>query len=173
MQETFSMRKKEGLADYRYFPEPDLPPLVTDSDFVDSVRQTMAELPSELRQRLTDAGLPIDVVLIIAQDVQARAAPFCCADASDVAHSAGQSVVSATVCNSVRSAPFAHTALGGMALVACRQSMHTLIACVCGAGGALLSRRSRRGCRRKASRQLDPARHHRLVQGQQRAPSLC
>ena len=37
------MRKKEGLADYRYFSEPDLPPLVTDSDFVDSVRQTMAE----------------------------------------------------------------------------------------------------------------------------------
>lgn len=37
-QVTFTMRKKEGLADYRYFPEPDLPPLVLQPGFVDSVQ---------------------------------------------------------------------------------------------------------------------------------------
>ena len=35
---TFSMRKKEGLADYRYFPEPDLPPLVLSEAYVEQVR---------------------------------------------------------------------------------------------------------------------------------------
>ena len=64
------MRKKEGLADYRYFPEPDLPPLATPPEFVDRVRRSMAELPSALRARLSDAGLPTDVALIVAEEVE-------------------------------------------------------------------------------------------------------
>lgn len=36
--QTFSMRKKEGLADYRYFPEPDLPPLVVTEEMVEGVK---------------------------------------------------------------------------------------------------------------------------------------
>jgi hypothetical protein len=36
-QITYSMRKKEGLADYRYFPEPDLPPLLVTDEYVSSV----------------------------------------------------------------------------------------------------------------------------------------
>ena len=35
---TYTMRKKEGLADYRYFPEPDLPPLLLDAEDIDSER---------------------------------------------------------------------------------------------------------------------------------------
>lgn len=41
-QRTYSMRRKEGLADYRYFPEPDLPPLVLSQGFVDELQVSMA-----------------------------------------------------------------------------------------------------------------------------------
>ncbi len=37
-QVTMSMRKKEGLADYRYFPEPDLPPLVVSESYLQDVQ---------------------------------------------------------------------------------------------------------------------------------------
>jgi aspartyl-tRNA(Asn)/glutamyl-tRNA(Gln) amidotransferase subunit B len=63
------MRKKEGSADYRYFPEPDLMPLVVSEEQIESIRASMAELPSALRKRLLDIGLPVDVALIIAEDV--------------------------------------------------------------------------------------------------------
>jgi aspartyl-tRNA(Asn)/glutamyl-tRNA(Gln) amidotransferase subunit B len=49
--ETFSMRSKEEAQDYRYFPEPDLPPLVLDEAWVESVKATMPELPREKRAR--------------------------------------------------------------------------------------------------------------------------
>ena len=48
---TFSMRSKESAQDYRYFPEPDLPPLILDETFVDRVRHEMPELPREKRKR--------------------------------------------------------------------------------------------------------------------------
>ncbi len=52
---TFSMRKKEAINDYRYFPEPDLPPtLITDAD-IDRVRQDMPELPESLYERFTNS----------------------------------------------------------------------------------------------------------------------
>ena len=50
--ETRAMRTKEDAADYRYFPDPDLPPLVIARDWVDSVRADMPELPHVLRERL-------------------------------------------------------------------------------------------------------------------------
>ena len=51
---TFSMRKKEAINDYRYFPEPDLPPtLITDAD-VARVRENMPELPESLYKRFTE-----------------------------------------------------------------------------------------------------------------------
>ena len=56
---THSMRSKEEAHDYRYFPEPDLPPLVIDPARVEAVRQTMPELPEARRQRFVAAyGLP-------------------------------------------------------------------------------------------------------------------
>ena len=56
---TVSMRSKEEAHDYRYFPEPDLPPLVVDSGRIAAVRQTMPELPDARRNRfVADYGIP-------------------------------------------------------------------------------------------------------------------
>ncbi len=57
--ETRAMRTKEDAADYRYFPDPDLPPLVIEPEWVDRVRSEMAELPRVMAQRfVADYGLP-------------------------------------------------------------------------------------------------------------------
>ncbi|NNG24668.1 Asp-tRNA(Asn)/Glu-tRNA(Gln) amidotransferase subunit GatB [Telluria aromaticivorans] len=58
-KETRSMRTKEDAQDYRYFPDPDLPPLVIGQDWIDRIRAEMPELPGALRARFTgDYGLP-------------------------------------------------------------------------------------------------------------------
>src|SRR5580693_173368 len=51
---TFSMRSKEEAQDYRYFPDPDLPPLVLDDALVDEVKRSMPELPEAKRRRFID-----------------------------------------------------------------------------------------------------------------------
>jgi aspartyl-tRNA(Asn)/glutamyl-tRNA(Gln) amidotransferase subunit B len=57
--ETRAMRTKEDAADYRYFPDPDLPPLVIARDWVEQVRAAMPELPRAMAERLVrDYGLP-------------------------------------------------------------------------------------------------------------------
>jgi aspartyl-tRNA(Asn)/glutamyl-tRNA(Gln) amidotransferase subunit B len=57
--ETRAMRTKEDAADYRYFPDPDLPPLVIASEWVERVRGEMAELPRVMAARFVkDYGLP-------------------------------------------------------------------------------------------------------------------
>jgi len=50
--ETRVMRSKEEAHDYRYFPEPDLPPLIVSDEFVERVRAEMPELPEARRRRL-------------------------------------------------------------------------------------------------------------------------
>jgi aspartyl-tRNA(Asn)/glutamyl-tRNA(Gln) amidotransferase subunit B len=52
---TQSMRSKEGAHDYRYFPEPDLPPLRVDVAWIERVRQSMPELPEARMARLVAA----------------------------------------------------------------------------------------------------------------------
>jgi aspartyl-tRNA(Asn)/glutamyl-tRNA(Gln) amidotransferase subunit B len=55
---TRSMRSKEEAMDYRYFPDPDLPPLVLDQAFIDAVKTTLPELPNAKRARfMKDYGL--------------------------------------------------------------------------------------------------------------------
>jgi aspartyl-tRNA(Asn)/glutamyl-tRNA(Gln) amidotransferase subunit B len=49
--ETRAMRSKEDAADYRYFPDPDLPPLVIEPDWVERVRAAMTELPRVMAAR--------------------------------------------------------------------------------------------------------------------------
>ena len=57
--ETRAMRTKEDAADYRYFPDPDLPPLVIGRDWVERVKAQMTELPRVMAARfVADYGLP-------------------------------------------------------------------------------------------------------------------
>ncbi|MDR1473359.1 MAG: Asp-tRNA(Asn)/Glu-tRNA(Gln) amidotransferase subunit GatB [Lactobacillales bacterium] len=56
---TILMRVKEGLSDYRYFPEPDLPKLIISDEWVDEIKQKMPELPAARRKRyINELGLP-------------------------------------------------------------------------------------------------------------------
>lgn len=52
--ETRVMRSKEEAHDYRYFPEPDLPPLIVSEQFVEEVRRAMPELPENRRNRFSE-----------------------------------------------------------------------------------------------------------------------
>ena len=49
--ETRSMRSKEEAHDYRYFPDPDLPPMVLEDTFIDAIRATLPELPTAKKER--------------------------------------------------------------------------------------------------------------------------
>ena len=63
---TFSMRSKEEAHDYRYFPEPDLPPLVVSRSRVETLRASLPELPAAWRARLRTAfGLPDNDVVAL------------------------------------------------------------------------------------------------------------
>jgi aspartyl-tRNA(Asn)/glutamyl-tRNA(Gln) amidotransferase subunit B len=52
--ETRVMRSKEEAHDYRYFPEPDLPPLIVSEEFVQTLRESMPELPEARRKRFAE-----------------------------------------------------------------------------------------------------------------------
>jgi aspartyl-tRNA(Asn)/glutamyl-tRNA(Gln) amidotransferase subunit B len=59
-EETRSMRSKESAHDYRYFPDPDLPPLIIDESWTDAVRASLPELPAARRERfVAEHGLPV------------------------------------------------------------------------------------------------------------------
>lgn len=56
-QKTFSQRTKEDAHDYRYFPDPDLPPVVLTDEYVAQVKSEMPIMPDEWRTRLSSLGL--------------------------------------------------------------------------------------------------------------------
>jgi aspartyl-tRNA(Asn)/glutamyl-tRNA(Gln) amidotransferase subunit B len=66
---TFAQREKEESSDYRYFPDPDLCPVITPAARVDEVRAGLAELPAAIRQRLEQShGItPYDSDVIVSQ----------------------------------------------------------------------------------------------------------
>ncbi len=70
---TRSMRSKEEAHDYRYFPDPDLLPLVLDLDWIESIKATLPELPDDKKQRfMSDYKLSLyDAGVLVAE--QARA----------------------------------------------------------------------------------------------------
>jgi aspartyl-tRNA(Asn)/glutamyl-tRNA(Gln) amidotransferase subunit B len=67
--ETRSMRSKEFAHDYRYFPDPDLPPLVFGDSFVEGIKARMPELPDDKKERfICDYGLtPYDAGVLVAE----------------------------------------------------------------------------------------------------------
>ena len=67
--ESRSMRSKENAPDYRYLPDPDLPPLVVDEAFIAAQRAQIGELPQQRRDRYQEAyGLSGQDVTALAQD---------------------------------------------------------------------------------------------------------
>jgi aspartyl-tRNA(Asn)/glutamyl-tRNA(Gln) amidotransferase subunit B len=48
---TFSLRSKEDADDYRYFPEPDLPPFVVTEDYINEIKSSLPELPNQLKEK--------------------------------------------------------------------------------------------------------------------------
>ncbi|MBQ7741156.1 MAG: Asp-tRNA(Asn)/Glu-tRNA(Gln) amidotransferase subunit GatB [Eubacterium sp.] len=51
---SFSMRNKETASDYRYFPEPDIPPVKIEREYVDKIKKALPELPDEKRKRYAE-----------------------------------------------------------------------------------------------------------------------
>ena len=66
--ETRSMRSKEDAMDYRYFPDPDLPPLAIAQEWIDRVKATLPELPGAMRERfVNDYQLPEYDAMVLTQ----------------------------------------------------------------------------------------------------------
>src|SRR5690348_11836458 len=66
--ETRSMRSKEESPDYRYFPDPDLLPLVLDREWVDAIARSLPELPDQKKARYIAMGLsPYDASVLTAE----------------------------------------------------------------------------------------------------------
>lgn len=61
-QKTFSQRSKEDAHDYRYMPDPDIPPVVLSEDYIAQVKSTMPMLPDEYRTQFAGMGLDPKVV---------------------------------------------------------------------------------------------------------------
>ena len=69
--ETRSMRTKEDAQDYRYFPDPDLLPLVISEEMINNIRNALPELPDKMRQRFTaDDGVPAYTAALLTSSLE-------------------------------------------------------------------------------------------------------
>lgn len=67
---TRPMRSKEDAVDYRYFPDPDLLPVVLDDDYIDGIKRALPELPDQKKERLMETyGLSAYEATILVDDV--------------------------------------------------------------------------------------------------------
>lgn len=83
---TYSMRSKEEAHDYRYFPDPDLVPVMVDPNWVDEIKAGLPEMPDARRQRyVAEMGLPeYDAAVITASKAMADFFEAAAADYHDV-----------------------------------------------------------------------------------------
>ncbi len=65
---TFTQRIKETEADYRYFPEPDIPPLNIPDELINKLQQNLPHLPKEIIQKLTKLGIELRFAKLISKD---------------------------------------------------------------------------------------------------------
>lgn len=56
-QKTFSQRSKENADDYRYMPDPDIPPIIIEQAYIDKIKAEMPPMPDEWRKRLASLGM--------------------------------------------------------------------------------------------------------------------
>lgn len=70
-QKTFSQRSKEEAHDYRYFPEPDLPPIVLDKKHIQDIKEAMPVLPAQVRDRLRKLDLVDSTVDMLVEQMPA------------------------------------------------------------------------------------------------------
>jgi aspartyl-tRNA(Asn)/glutamyl-tRNA(Gln) amidotransferase subunit B len=70
-QKTFSQRSKEDAHDYRYFPDPDLPPIELSDEFIERVKNSMSVTPGQLREKLSTLGLDISAVETLVEAMRA------------------------------------------------------------------------------------------------------
>jgi aspartyl-tRNA(Asn)/glutamyl-tRNA(Gln) amidotransferase subunit B len=67
--ETVTQRKKESAHDYRYFPEPDIPPLKFDDEYINNLKRNLPELPDQKIQRFEkEYSLPEKDILVLTED---------------------------------------------------------------------------------------------------------
>lgn len=69
-ERTQMLRDKESAADYRYFPEPDIPPLDLDDTFVNTITLGMDSLPSEMKEYYVKLGLTEAEAMILVDDLE-------------------------------------------------------------------------------------------------------
>lgn len=68
-KQTVMMRRKEGADDYRYFPEPDLPPILVTQAYIDEIKKGLPELPLQRERRyIHDLGLAPDSAFILVSE---------------------------------------------------------------------------------------------------------
>jgi len=125
-KETRSMRSKEDAQDYRYFPDPDLPPLTIAQEWIERVKSSMPELPGAMRERFVrDYALPEYDAAVLTQS-KAMAAYF-------------EAVV--TAAGREQAKPAANWLMGDVASTLNRESVDIADAPVSAAQLALLLRR--------------------------------
>jgi aspartyl-tRNA(Asn)/glutamyl-tRNA(Gln) amidotransferase subunit B len=79
-QMTFSQRTKEDAHDYRYFPDPDIPPVVLTDEEIGQIEKSMPTLPSEIRQRLKHLDLNTSTIETIVDEIPAAKVLLACVE---------------------------------------------------------------------------------------------